>query len=116
MYVHGHLTNRKRKWYQFMLDIAWPELMIIGIVAVVAIGPKDLPKVMHSMGKWAGKARGIAQEFQRSLEQLNYEADIADKMKSKPQAQQASGKHHPKVQPVDATSTSEEPHDHLGST
>ena len=41
-----------------MLDIAWPELVVIGAVALVAIGPKDLPKVMHTLGQWAGKARG----------------------------------------------------------
>jgi sec-independent protein translocase protein TatB len=49
-----------------MLDIAWPELIVIGIVAVVAIGPKDLPKVMNTMGRFAGKARLMAQDVQRS--------------------------------------------------
>ncbi len=64
-----------------MLDIAWPELAVIGAVALVAIGPKDLPKVMRVLGQWAGKARRIAREVQSSIEQLSYEAEIAEKLK-----------------------------------
>ena len=64
-----------------MLDIAWPEIIVIGAVALVAIGPKDLPKVMRVAGQWAGKARAAARELQRSFEQLSYEAEIADKLK-----------------------------------
>ena len=73
-----------------MLDIAWPELMVIGVVAVVAIGPKDLPKVMHTLGRWVGKARSMAHDIQRSLEQLNYEADIAEKLKKPPSPEKDS--------------------------
>ena len=80
-----------------MLDVAWPELIVIGVVAVVAIGPKDLPKVMHTLGRWAGKARAMAHDVQRSFEQLNYEADIADKLKT-------------------SSEKKEEPHDRTGST
>ena len=69
-----------------MLDIAWPELVVIGAVALVAIGPKDLPKVMHTLGRWAGKARGIAHELHRSMEQLSYESEIAEKLKNEPSA------------------------------
>jgi len=64
-----------------MLDVAWPELLLIGAVALVAIGPKDLPKVMRNLGRWAGKARGMMQDVQRSFEQLNYETEIAEKLK-----------------------------------
>lgn len=101
-----------------MLDIAWPELMIIGIVAVVAIGPKDLPKVMNTMGKWAGKARHMMQDVQRSFEQLNYEAEVADKLKAEPKKPAHTGhaaKHDAKSH-TPAPETKEESHDHLGST
>ena len=64
-----------------MLDIAWPELIVIGAVALVAIGPKDLPKAMHALGKWAGKARHFAQDIHRAMEQVSYESEIADKLK-----------------------------------
>jgi len=64
-----------------MLDIAWPELIVIGAVALVAIGPKDLPKAMYNLGKWAGKARAFAHEIHRTFEQISYEAEVADKLK-----------------------------------
>lgn len=64
-----------------MLDIAWPELLVIGAVALVAIGPEDLPKVMRKMGQWAGKARRMVHDVQRGFEQLSYESEIADKLK-----------------------------------
>ena len=67
-----------------MLDIAWPELIVIGAVALVAIGPKDLPKAMHTLGKWAGKARGVAREMRRNFDQLVYESEIAEKLKNQP--------------------------------
>lgn len=100
-----------------MLDIAWPELIVIGIVAVVAIGPKDLPKVMNTVGRWAGKARHMAQDVQRSLEQLNYEADVADKLRKEPEHHKHAAAH-PKhnAPPAAAPEAKEEPHDHLGST
>lgn len=73
-----------------MLDIAWPELMVIGAVALVAIGPKDLPKVMHTLGRWAGKARAFAHELQRNFDQLSYESEIADKLKKEEEAKATS--------------------------
>jgi sec-independent protein translocase protein TatB len=64
-----------------MLDIAWPELLVIGAVALIAIGPKDLPKVMRTLGQWSGKMRNMMQDLQRSFDQLSYEADIAEKLR-----------------------------------
>lgn len=63
-----------------MLDIAWPELVVIGAVALVAIPPKDLPKAMHTLGVWAGKVRRIMQDVRGTVEQLSYEAEIAQKL------------------------------------
>ena len=64
-----------------MLDIAWPELIVIGAVALVAIGPKDLPKVMHKLGQWTGKARAMMNDMRRAFEQLSYETEVAEKLK-----------------------------------
>ena len=64
-----------------MLDIAWPELVLIGAVALVAIGPKDLPKAMYAMGRWAGKARAFARDLHRAFEQVTYEAEVAENLK-----------------------------------
>jgi sec-independent protein translocase protein TatB len=61
-----------------MFDIGWSEMAVILMVALIVIGPKDLPRVARSIGKWTGKARGMAREFQRSLDDMAREADLQD--------------------------------------
>jgi sec-independent protein translocase protein TatB len=68
-----------------MLDVAWPELLVIGAVALVAIGPKDLPKVMRAVGEWTGKARRMTRDIRSAFDQLSYESEIAEKLKNQPQ-------------------------------
>jgi sec-independent protein translocase protein TatB len=63
-----------------MFDIAWSHLMVIALVALLVIGPKDLPRVLRTLGTWVGKARAIAREFQGSLDQMVREAEL-DEMK-----------------------------------
>jgi sec-independent protein translocase protein TatB len=61
-----------------MFDFSGSELLIIAIVALVVIGPKDLPKVLRTLGKWAAKARAVAREFQSSIDQMIRESELAD--------------------------------------
>jgi sec-independent protein translocase protein TatB len=61
-----------------MFDFAWSELMVIAVVALVVIGPKDLPRVMRSLGKWASRARMIAREFQGSIDQMIRESELEE--------------------------------------
>jgi sec-independent protein translocase protein TatB len=61
-----------------MFDFAWSELALIAVVALVVIGPKDLPRVMRSAGFWVRKARAVAHEFQGSLEQMVRDAELDD--------------------------------------
>jgi sec-independent protein translocase protein TatB len=63
-----------------MFDFAWSELALIAVVALVVIGPKDLPRVMRVVGQWVQRARAIAREFQGSLDQMVREAEL-DEMK-----------------------------------
>jgi len=65
-----------------MFDFAWSELALIAVVALVVIGPKDLPRVLKTAGIWVRKARGIAREFQGSLEQMVREAELDDMKKN----------------------------------
>ncbi|TVP74511.1 MAG: twin-arginine translocase subunit TatB [Rhodobacteraceae bacterium] len=51
-----------------MLDIGWMELMVVGIVALIVVGPKDLPKMFRTLGQMTAKARGMAREFQRAMD------------------------------------------------
>jgi sec-independent protein translocase protein TatB len=57
-------------------DIGWPELMLIGVVALVVIGPKDLPAALRVAGYWVRKARTLSREFHSSVEQMMREAEL----------------------------------------
>jgi sec-independent protein translocase protein TatB len=64
-----------------MFDIGWSEMALVLLVALIVIGPKDLPRVARTMGQWVGKGRAMAREFQRALEDMAREAEL-DKVKS----------------------------------
>jgi sec-independent protein translocase protein TatB len=59
-----------------LFDIGWPELLLIGVVALVVIGPKDLPRALRVAGYWVRKARTLSREFQSSVEQMIREAEL----------------------------------------
>ena len=61
-----------------MFDIGWSELVVIGVVALIAIGPKELPGVLRTVGQWMGKARRMASEFQGQFNEAMREAEMAD--------------------------------------
>jgi sec-independent protein translocase protein TatB len=62
-----------------MFDIfAWQHILIMLIVALVVVGPKDLPRLMNIAGKWAGKARTMAGEFRRSFDEMARESELAE--------------------------------------
>ena len=58
------------------MNVGWPELLLIGIVALVVIGPKDLPRAMRIAGYWMRKARTLSREFQSSVDQMIREAEL----------------------------------------
>jgi sec-independent protein translocase protein TatB len=59
-----------------MFDIGWSELLVIGVVALVVIGPKDLPKALKMVGIWVRKARQVSGEFRASIDQMVREAEL----------------------------------------
>ena len=61
-----------------MFDFAWSELGLIAVVALIVIGPKDLPRVLRTVGAWVRKARSIAREFQGSLDDMMREVELDD--------------------------------------
>src|SRR5574339_24812 len=61
-----------------MFDIGWGELVVIGIVALIAIGPKELPTVLRTLGQWMGKVRRMAAEFQGQFQEAMREAEMAE--------------------------------------
>ena len=65
-----------------MFDLGWAEMAIIMLVALIVIGPKDLPKVARTIGQWTGKARALARDFHRSLDDMAREAELDEIKKS----------------------------------
>src|ERR1700677_4090292 len=60
-----------------MFDLfSWSHILILPTVALVVVGPKDLPKLMHMAGKWAGKARGLANEFKKSFDDMARQTEL----------------------------------------
>ena len=59
-----------------MFDIGWIELMVIAIVAIVVVGPKDLPRAMRFVGQWSGKMKKMAREFQGQFNEALREAEL----------------------------------------
>src|SRR5215475_691949 len=61
-----------------MFDVGWSELLLIGIVALIAIGPKELPGALRTLGQWMSKVRRMASEFQNQFHEAMREAELAD--------------------------------------
>src|SRR5690349_12486888 len=59
-----------------MFEIGWSELLVIAVVAIVVIGPKDLPKALRAVGQWTGKMKRMAREFQGQLNEALREAEL----------------------------------------
>ena len=61
-----------------MFDVAPTELMLVALVALVVIGPKDLPRLMRTVGYWVGRARGVARHFRSGLDEMMRQAEIEE--------------------------------------
>ena len=61
-----------------MFDLSSPHLLLVAVVAVVVIGPKDLPKAMRVVGYWVGKARGTMRQFRAGFDAMVREAELAE--------------------------------------
>jgi sec-independent protein translocase protein TatB len=73
-----------------MFDIGGGELLVIAVVALIAIGPKELPGVLRMVGQWMGKARKMAAEFQGQFQEAMREAEMADLKKSFDEVKEAA--------------------------
>ena len=78
-----------------MFGVDSSELFLIVLVAVVVIGPKDLPRVMREIGKWVGKARNMASQFRLGVDQMMRETEIAELEKKWREQNEAIMKAHP---------------------
>lgn len=65
-----------------MLDIGWTELLVIGVVALIVVGPKDLPMMFRRLGQFVGRMRGMARDFQRAMDDAADDTGMADVKKT----------------------------------
>ncbi len=68
-----------------MFDIGWSELLLVLVVALVVVGPKDLPRLMRTVGRWVGKARAMADQFRSSFDEMARESEL-DELRAEIQA------------------------------
>jgi len=61
-----------------MFGLGWSEMLVVGVVALIVIGPKDLPQVFRAVGEFTGKARGMAREFSRAMNDAAKDSGLND--------------------------------------
>jgi sec-independent protein translocase protein TatB len=82
-----------------MFDVGAPELLLIAIVALLVVGPKDLPKLLRTVGQWVGKARGAARHFRSGIDAMIREAELEEMQKKWEAENAAIMRAHPMPEP-----------------
>ncbi|MBV9330878.1 MAG: twin-arginine translocase subunit TatB [Alphaproteobacteria bacterium] len=59
-----------------MPDLSWSHILLVVIVALVVVGPKDLPRLMRTVGQWTGKARQMADQLRKSFDDMTKQAEL----------------------------------------
>ena len=88
-----------------MLDIGWSELLLIGVVALVVIGPEDLPKLFHTLGRLTARARGMAREFTSAMEEAAKGSGLDDAAKGLRDVSSLTSKNNRGLQALDRAVT-----------
>jgi sec-independent protein translocase protein TatB len=82
-----------------MFDVAPTELLLVAIVALVVIGPKDLPRVLRVIGQWVGKARRVAAQFRSGFDEMIRESELAEMEKKWAEENARIMAEHPMIAP-----------------
>lgn len=83
-----------------MFDIGAPELLLIGIIALLVVGPKDLPRLLRTVGNWVGKARATARHFRTGVDAMIREAEMEEMQKQWEAQNAAIMKAHPEPEAI----------------
>ncbi|MBW7946313.1 MAG: twin-arginine translocase subunit TatB [Sphingomonadaceae bacterium] len=81
-----------------MFDVGAPELLLIAIVALLVVGPKDLPRLLRTVGNWMGKARATARHFRTGVDAMIREAEMEEMQKQWEAQNAAIMKAHPEAE------------------
>ena len=92
-----------------MFGVDTSELLLIAVVALVFIGPKDLPRAMRTVGRWVGKVRGMARHFNTGIEAMVREAELEEMEKQWRAENERIMREFPTVEQVMVPSESDEP-------
>ncbi|WP_052741864.1 Sec-independent protein translocase protein TatB [Kiloniella litopenaei] len=65
-----------------MFDIGWSEMMVVAVLTLLIMGPKELPNTLRNVSKWVRKAKGLAREFQSGVDEVIRESDLQDARKA----------------------------------
>ncbi|MDP1025646.1 Sec-independent protein translocase protein TatB [Sphingomonas sp. KR1UV-12] len=84
-----------------MFNIDSSELLLVAFVALVVIGPKDLPKAMRVVGYWVGRARGVARQFRSGFDQMVREAELEEMEKRWAAENERIMREHPQTDPAE---------------
>lgn len=60
-----------------MFDLAWSEILLVGVIALVVVGPKELPDLLRTVGRWVRRARSMASNFQSTFDQMMRDEEMA---------------------------------------
>ncbi len=91
-----------------MLDIGSSELLVIVVVAILVIGPKDLPRALHMMGRYLGKARAMTRHFRSGIDEMVRQAELAELEKKWAAENARIMAQHPPAPPADEGTTAME--------
>ena len=83
-----------------MFDIGYSELLLIAVVALVVIGPKDLPKAMRTVGHFVGRARGMARHYRAGFDTMMREAELEEMEKKWRDENERIMREHPLAEPL----------------
>ena len=92
-----------------MFDIGWDEMMFTAIIAIIVIGPKDLPRALRTAGQWLGKVRRVSGHFRSGIETMIREAELADMEKIWREQNEAIMAAHPPVAGAEAALVGTDP-------
>lgn len=92
-----------------MFDIGATELLLIAVVALLVIGPRDLPRVMRTVGKWMGKARATTKHFRVGFDAMIRESELEEEQKKWAEKNERIMREHPAPEPAEPTPAAETP-------